>query len=66
MHLYALNPMTPRISRLALYHQILSYGQAPDLSTLLSAVVLGLFFLILGAIWYFGSCREDLRRNYKE
>ena len=45
MHLYMLNPMTPII---VAYHQILYYGQAPDLSTLLSAVVLGLFFLILG------------------
>lgn len=58
MHLYMLNPMTPII---VAYHQILYYGQAPDLSTLLSAVVLGLFFLILGYLIF-----RKLQRGFAE
>ena len=58
MHLYMLNPMTPII---VAYHQILYYGQAPDLSTLLSAVVLGLFFLILGYLVF-----RQLQRGFAE
>ena len=58
MHLYMLNPMTPII---VAYHQILYYGQAPDLSTLLSAVVLGLFFLILGYLVF-----RKLQRGFAE
>lgn len=58
MHLYMLNPMTPII---VAYHQILYYGQAPDLSTLLSAVVLGLFFLILGYLVF-----RKLQRGFVE
>ncbi len=58
MHLYMLNPMTPII---VAYHQILYYGQAPDMSTLLSAVVLGLFFLILGYLVF-----RKLQRGFAE
>ena len=58
MHLYMLNPMTPII---VAYHQILYYGQAPDMSTLLSAVVLGLFFLILGYLVFL-----KLQRGFAE
>ena len=58
MHLYMLNPMTPII---VAYHQILYYGQAPDMSTLLSAVVLGLFFLILGYLVF-----RQLQRGFAE
>ena len=58
MHLYMLNPMTPII---VAYHQILYYGQTPDLSTLLSAVVLGLFFLILGYLVF-----RKLQRGFAE
>ena len=58
MHLYMLNPMTPII---VAYHQILYYGQAPDMSTLLSAVVLGLFFLILGYLVF-----RKLQRGFSE
>ena len=58
MHLYMLNPITPII---VAYHQILYYGQAPDLSTLLSAVVLGLFFLILGYLVF-----RKLQRGFAE
>ena len=58
MHLYMLNPMTPII---VAYHQILYYGQAPDMSTLLSAVVLGFFFLILGYLVF-----RKLQRGFAE
>ena len=58
MHLYMLNPMTPII---VAYHQILYYGQAPDMSTWLSAVVLGLFFLILGYLVF-----RKLQRGFAE
>ncbi len=58
MHLYMLNPMTPII---VAYHQILYYGQAPDMSTLLSAVVLGLVFLIQGYLVY-----RKLQRGYAD
>lgn len=58
MHLYMLNPMTPII---VAYHQILYYGQAPDMSTLLSAVILGLFFLILGYLVF-----RKLQRGFAE
>ena len=58
MHLYMLNPMTPII---VAYHQILYYGQAPDMSTLLSAVVLGRFFLILGYLVF-----RKLQRGFAE
>ena len=58
MHLYMLNPMTPII---VAYHQSLYYGQAPDMSTLLSAVVLGLFFLILGYLVF-----RKLQRGFAE
>ena len=50
--------MTPII---VAYHQILYYGQAPDMSTLLSAVVLGLFFLILGYLVF-----RKLQRGFAE
>ena len=55
MHLYMLNPMTPII---VAYHQILYNGQAPNMSTLLSALVMWLLFLIKGYLVYRKLQRE--------
>ena len=43
--IYYLNPMAPVINA---YHQILYYGEVPDLATLFGAVGMGLFFVIVG------------------
>ncbi len=46
LFLFHLNPMSPII---AAYRQILYYKKFPDLSTMASAVVLGLVFVVLGS-----------------
>ena len=45
--IYSLNPMTPIIRA---YRAILYEGGVPDLSTLIESLVIGLFFLVVGAI----------------
>ncbi len=56
--LYCLNPMTPIVIA---FHQILYYGQVPDLTTLLAAVVMGLVFLVLGSVIF-----HKLQRGFAE
>lgn len=43
--IYNLNPMTPIIKA---YRDILYYSRVPELSTLLSALAMGVFFLVVG------------------
>ena len=43
--IYNLNPMTPIIKA---YRDILYYSRVPELSTLLSALAMGIFFLVIG------------------
>ena len=56
--IFMLNPMTPIIIG---YRDILYYKQAPELSTLLSATVLGIALLIIG--WF---TVERLQRHFAE
>ena len=44
---FSLNPMTPVISA---YRDILYYSKVPDLSTLLSALIMGVVVLVVGWI----------------
>lgn len=57
-HIYDLNPMTPIIE---CYRTVLYNKQVPDLSTLLLAAGLGVFFLIIGALVF-----NRLQRHFAE
>ncbi len=56
--IFNLNPMTPVIE---CYRSVLYYKQIPDLTTLLWAAVLGIFFLIFGGIVF-----NKLQRHFVE
>ncbi len=55
---YMLNPMAPIIQA---YRDILYHAQIPQMSTLLSAVVLGVIFLLIGCLTF-----SKLQRNFAE
>lgn len=56
--IFRLNPMTPVIIA---YRDILYYKQQPDLSTLAQATILGMVFLVVGAILF-----RRLQRGFAE
>lgn len=56
--IYDLNPMTPIIE---CYRTVLYHKQVPDLSTLLWAAALGVFFLIFGAVVF-----NKLQKHFAE
>ena len=58
--IYNLNPMTPIIKA---YRDILYYSRVPELSTLLSALAMGVFFLVVGWLIFTKMkrrCAEEL------
>lgn len=57
-NIFALNPMTPV---LVAYRDIFYYKQAPQVRTLLQAVILGMILLVVGFIVF-----ENLKRHFSE
>ena len=53
-----LNPMTPIIQ---IYRQILYYKQVPDLTTLISALLMGIVFILLGELLF-----KKLQKGFAE
>lgn len=58
LFIFNLNPMT---SILSAYRDILYYKQAPQLSTLLQAVIVGIVFLVIGTLAF-----EKLKKHFSE
>ena len=56
--IFNLNPMTPIIK---IYRQIIYYGEVPELSSLLLAVVVGVVFIIIGEILF-----KKLQKGFAE
>lgn len=55
---FQLNPMTPVITA---YRDILYYGKAPELATLMQAIIFGIVILLLGWISF-----DNLKRHFAE
>ena len=56
--IFNLNPMTPIIK---IYRQIIYYGEVPELSSLLIAVVVGVVFIVVGEILF-----KKLQKGFAE
>lgn len=56
--LFYLNPMT---SIIIAYRDILYYGQAPQMETLLNAVIMGVIFLVIGFVGF-----DKMQRHFAE